>query len=199
MASNLFGPTNILNGLLGRLSERWALVDTKSGNDLVRFTSFLSCDVRNESTVVSSQVEEGSFASYNKVDSPLEVNVRLGIQGNDGELKDALDTLDSLRKSTKLVNLVMPSAEYRDLNLEMFNYTIKTELGRGVLFVDLSLKEIRQVKAEYSNEKIPEKKTAGKTQGVDKGKAQDAAASGNQSGGDTSGKPVSTLKRIKGS
>lgn len=198
MALNLFGPTTVLNGLLARLSERWALVDTKTGSDLVRFTSFLSCDVRNESTVVSSQVEEGSFASYNKVDSPLEVNVRLGIQGNDSELKDALDTLDSLRKSTKLINLVMPSAEYRDLNLEVFNYTIKTETGRGVLFVDLTLKEIRQVETQYSNEKIPEKKTTGKTQGVNKGKAQDAAAAENQSGADTAGKPVSTLKRITG-
>ena len=86
---------------------------------------FLSADIRNESKVVSAPVEEGSFATYNKVATPLEVNVTLGIQGDDSTLQDALDTLTTLQAGTQLVSLVTPNAEYPDLNLEGFNYSRK--------------------------------------------------------------------------
>ena len=57
-----------------------------------------------------------------------------------------------------------PNAEYPDLNLEGFNYSRKRENGLGVLFVELSLLEVRQVRAQYTNAKLAPRRERGKVQ-----------------------------------
>ena len=46
--------------------------------------------------MVSAPIEQGSFASYNKVDSPNYIEVQLAKQGTDDVLQAALKTLDSI-------------------------------------------------------------------------------------------------------
>lgn len=146
-----------------RAAALWTL-NTASGVPAVAFTSFLGFELRNESRVVSSQVEEGSFATYNKVETPLEVTVSLGLQGDDAELQGALDTLNALQAGTELISLVTPTAEYRDLNLEGFNYRQRREDGLGALWVELSLVGVKQVAAEYANVKLAPRRNRGKVQ-----------------------------------
>lgn len=141
----------------------WAIMDA-SGKIAIAFSSFISADMRNESQVVSAPVEEGGFASYNKTDTPFEISVSLGFQGMDGELQAALATLARLRESTELVSLVTPDSEYRSLTLKGFNYRRSREDGLGVLFVDLSFVEVRQVATRYVNVRLAERKKRGKQQ-----------------------------------
>lgn len=150
-----------------RTTGQWSL-NNASGEAVVRFTSFLSLDLRNESLVVSGPVEEGGFATYNKVETPLEVDVSLGIEGDDATLQTVLDTLDKLQAGTELLSLVTPNAEYQDLNLEGFNYRRRREDGLGVLWVDLSLVGVKQVKAEYANARVGRRKQRGKVQPVER-------------------------------
>ena len=158
--SQLIVAASTLDSWFNKSGNRWLLAD-ENGLPVVAFTSFLSADIRNESKVVSAPVEEGS---YNKVATPLEVNVTLGIQGDDSTLQDALDTLTTLQAGTQLVSLVTPNAEYPDLNLEGFNYSRKRENGLGVLFVELSLLEVKQVRAQYTNAKLAPRRERGKVQ-----------------------------------
>ena len=148
-------------------SNRWLLTD-EDGNPVISFTSFISAEIRCEGQAVSAPVEEGSFASYNKVNTPSEFAVSLGIQGDDAALQAALDTLTTLQAGTQLVNLVTPNAEYTSLNLEGFNYRRRREDGLGVLFVDLSLIEIKQVEARYTNVKLAPRKQRGRVQAEEK-------------------------------
>lgn len=152
-----------MSALPQRSSALWTL-NNASGVPAVTFTSFLGFDLLNESLVVSSQVEEGSFATYNKVETPLEVTVSLGIQGDDATLQTALDTLNALQAGTELVSLVTPTAEYRDLNLEGFNYRQHREDGLGALWVELSLVGVRQVTAQYTNVRLAPRRQRGKVQ-----------------------------------
>ncbi len=161
--SQLIVAASTLDSWFNKSGNRWLLAD-ENGLPVVAFTSFLSADIRNESKVVSAPVEEGSFATYNKVATPLEVNVTLGIQGDDSTLQDALDTLTTLQAGTQLVSLVTPNAEYPDLNLEGFNYSRKRENGLGVLFVELSLVEVKQVAAQYTNAELSPRRERGKVQ-----------------------------------
>ncbi len=159
--SQLIVAASTLDSWLNTSSNRWLLAD-ENGLPVVSFTSFLSADIRNEGQVVSAPVEEGSFATYNKVATPLEARVTLGIQGNDSALQDALDTLTTLQAGTRLISLVTPSAEYPNLNLEGFNYSLKRENGLGALFVELSLAEVKQVRARYANAKLAPRRERGK-------------------------------------
>ena len=161
--SQLLVAASTLESWLNKSSNRWLLAD-ENGLPVVAFTSFLSADIRNEGKVVSAPVEEGSFASYNKVATPLEADVTLGIQGDDATLQNALDTLTTLQAGTQLVSLVTPNAEYANLNLESFNYSRKRENGLGALFVELSLVEIRQVQAQYADARLAPRRERGKVQ-----------------------------------
>lgn len=146
-----------------RAAALWTL-NTASGVPAVAFTSFLGFELRSESRVVSSPVEEGSFAAYNKVETPPEVTVSLGIQGDDAELQSALDTLHALQAGTELLSLVTPAAEYRNLNLKGFNYRQRREDGLGALWVELSLVSVKQVAAAYADGKPAPRRNRGKVQ-----------------------------------
>lgn len=154
-----------------RATSQWSL-NNASGERVVQFTSFLSMDLRDEYTVVTGPVEEGSFASYNKVASPLEIDVSLGIEGDDATLDAALEALNQLTASTEILSLVTPESEYQNMNLESLSYRRRREDGLGVLWLDLKLIEVRQVKAQYTNAKVGERKQRGKVQGknVNEGK-----------------------------
>lgn len=142
---------------------RWTLMNA-SGDAAVTFTSFLSMELRNESLLLDGPVEEGSFATYNKIETPLEVDVSLGIQGDDAELQSTLDTLNNLQAGLELISLITPDAEYTDLNLFGFSFRRRREDGVGVLWVDLMLKSVKQVKAAYTNVRIASRKKRGKVQ-----------------------------------
>lgn len=146
-----------------RALGQWSL-NNASGERVVEFTSFISMELRDEYNVVTGPVEEGSFASYNKVASPLEIDCSLGIEGDDNTLNTALDALNELAASTEIVSLVTPETEYYNLNLHSVSYRRRREDGLGVLWLDLKLIEVRQVKAEYTNARVGEKKQRGKVQ-----------------------------------
>lgn len=144
-------------------TANWSL-NNKSGEPVVKFTSFLSMDLRDNYQVVEGPVEEGGFASYNKVASPLEIDVSLGIEGDDATLDEALEALNQLAASTEILSVVTPESEYQNMNLESVSYRRRREDGLGVLWLDLKLIEVRQVKAQYTSVKVAEQKKSGKVQ-----------------------------------
>lgn len=155
------GLDSALGGILGGQAEpEWYLMDEDGGTP-VAFTSFISMELRAEGKVVSAPVEEGSFASYNKVSSPLSIKCTLGIMGDDAELQAALHVLSILQEDTLLLSLVTPNAEYENLNLVSYNYQRRREDGLGVLYVELQLEEIRQVTVQYTNAELSPRKERG--------------------------------------
>ena len=145
-------------------TEKWALVKMEGMQDAITFHSFIDADIKDEGKVISAQVEEGSFASYNKTDSPLDVKITLAFQGTDSELQDAIETLEDLRAGLDLLGLDTPVISYADLSLEAFDYQLKRDNGRGVLYVTLHLVEVRQVEAEYTDAKLAPEQDRGKQQ-----------------------------------
>lgn len=145
-------------------SENWSLLSQEDGYDIVTFSSFISMDVKDGGKVVETPVEEGSFASYNKVDNPREVKCTLATQGTDEELQAYIQSLTDLRNGTDLVMVSTPMFLYENMNLEEFSYSLKVDDGRGVLYADLSLIEIRQVEMEYSDAKVAPQQDRGKVQ-----------------------------------
>lgn len=126
----------------------WTLLN-ESGLKAVHFTSMLSLKINDQGKAVSTPIERGSFANYNKVQSPTEINVSLGIQGASFVLSLALETLKELQRGTELVSLITPSDYYDSLTLEAHSYEQDNE--KGFLTVFLTLREIRQVGAQVGN------------------------------------------------
>lgn len=137
--------------LTGANSNEFALVDSETSLSAFDFDALIQFEVRAEGMVVSAPIEQGSFASYNKVDSPNSLEVVLAKQGTDDVLQAALKTLDSLQTTASKLNFVTPIAEYENYTLESYDFSMTNRDGLGVLYLTLRLVEIREVEPQYTN------------------------------------------------
>lgn len=157
------------------IQQEWNIM-TEGGGKLVQFTSMLGIDIRNEGTALSYPVELGSFASYNKVQSPLDIVVSLAKWGTHFEFSDILKTLDEYQAEAKKLLVVTPSAFFDSMTLESYEHRHDQRRNANMLTVDLHLVEVKEVNAETAS---PRNGTsAGK---VNSGKKQaQSGDSGNQ-------------------
>lgn len=162
-----------MNGILDNSQYgQWTVADDESGRTLVAFTSFLDMDFKGESKVLDQPTEEGGFFSYNKVENPDESYVTLAMQGDDTALSDALNALKEAKKDTRLLSVVTPSHVIAPVTLTGFNYQRRREDGLGLLVVELHLKEVRQVAAQYTAIPTRQAKNPSDASNQDRGKVQ---------------------------
>lgn len=147
--------------------------------------SVFSFNYAKESRISDFQVEAGSFASYNKVELPANPTITLNLDGTESDRTTFLNILENAATSTDLYNIVTPEVTYIDYSIERYTYDRAALRGATLLRVDVSLKEIRQVSAAFSQVTTPisNPQNASATPTVNNGKVQP--------GGDTS-----TLKSI---
>ena len=188
------GALGLLQGALWRATQtqaRWGIFDARGRalGDPTQFTGVVglgaavlgvgatlstnSVDYSKESRVSDFPVERGGFASYNKVETPAAPLVTLCFQGNEVEGRAFLAQVDAASKSTDLYSVVTPEVTYVDYNIERYNYGRHTSKGATLLIVELMLKEIRQVSAQYSvRTPVVAPKVASATPSADNGKVQ---------------------------
>lgn len=114
--------------------------------------TFLTFGNKNEWTVSDAPTERGGFASYNKVASPYEIQMRLFKSGTVAARKAFIDSIDKIAGDTNLYKIVTPEKTY--LRVNVVRYEIMREEERGAYMlnsVDIFFREIRIVRAEYTN------------------------------------------------
>ena len=122
----------------------WTL-QADGGGASVDFDVFLEMTLDAEDLVASEPIEKGSFASYNRQSSPLEIEVLLACTKSYAEQQPVLDTLEKLASGTQKVALVTPAQEYKNLALQSYSYARKSDGGAQMLVVELKLVEVREV------------------------------------------------------
>lgn len=164
------GLGSFINGLSGnsnnqgqKVTRTWNIVDD-NGERAVTFNTFFAIDVKNESKAISSPTENGSFVSYNKTQSPIEIQVVLGIKGTPETILSAVSALMELSNNETIVSLITPDQEYKSLNLIKMDYHRDASTGVDLLTVNCGFVEVRQFKSEYTNTKIAKRKSRGQTQ-----------------------------------
>lgn len=170
---------------MGSNSNEFALVDSETSLSAFDFDSLIQFEVRAEGYVVSAPIEQGSFASYNKVDSPNYIEVQLARQGTDDVLQAALKTLDTLQTTAGKVNFVTPVAEYENYTLESYDFSMNQRDGLGVLYIRLHLVEIREVAPQYTDSKsisTADAKNPADASTTDRGKTQAKTPTTSESG-----------------
>ena len=95
-------------------------------------------------------IQQGGFASYNKVQTPSNPIVILAMSGSDLDKSSFLDAIDTATKSTDLYSVVTPEVVYANFSFERYDYARHHDQGATVLVVEISLKEVREVSAQYS-------------------------------------------------
>lgn len=186
----------LVQGLLWRVFQvqtRWGIWDKKGKplGDPAKFTGLVgmvlgsaglgstlstnAVDYSKETRVSEFPVERGSFASYNKVEQPASPIVTLCLTGSEKNRTTFLNAIDKACKSTDLYSVVTPEVTYIDYAIERYNYQRRNSKGATLLIVEITLKEVRQVSAQYSQSgkgQVNQPKDAGAAPQADGGKVQ---------------------------
>ena len=117
--------------------------------------SFNALEYMQETKISDFPVEEGGFASYNKVQLPGVPTVTLALAGSQSDRSTFLNAIDAACLSTTLYFVVTPETVYGPVSLERYSYTRRSDKGATLLMVEIVCKEIRQVSAVYSTVQTP--------------------------------------------
>lgn len=158
--------SQVMNG-----GSEWTLLD-EGGGTAVTFTSFVDIDYRNEGKALSYPVEEGSFANYNKVENPLDIRVTLAVQGLDSDFEAILAKLDEYKAEAVTLSVSTPAALYEKMTLEAYAYKRSRENNAGMLVVELSLVEVREVETQVTTTVITKPKNPTSASKTNTGKTQ---------------------------
>lgn len=128
------------------LAGPWTIL-SQSGAVAVEFGSMLDVEIKAEGKAVSTPIEKGSFATYNKVQSPKEINVTLGLDGNTYAIDAALQALADLQQGAELVNVSTPTGFYEGYTIESSTVSV---IASALLEVSLRLVEVREVETRQT-------------------------------------------------
>lgn len=112
-------------------------------------------EMMRETRISDFPVEQGSFATYNKVILPANPTVTLALQGTASDRAAFLNQIDAACQSTELYSVVTPEVTYANYSIERYNLVRRAERGATLILVEISLKEIREVSASYASVTTP--------------------------------------------
>lgn len=130
-------------------AAEWAFSDNVLPN-----AGIFEMQIRCGGSVVYGNVEENSFASYNKTTEPLEITALLAFSGSDSYLQSVLARLKMLKESVTTFSIETPTYEYENFTLEHYDYALRREDGRGALYINAIFIEIKEVSVSYTDTTI---------------------------------------------
>ncbi len=164
------GLSDALNEIIGSDPVKWGIFDA-SGAPVGDYDSLFSLAYRNDSKLSDYPVEQGGFASYNKVDSPYDNIVTVTCGGTEARRAALLVALEAARKSLQLYSIFTPEATYQNSNITGIDMRREIREGANMLIVNLTVREVRQkASASFSEPKNPssfDAQSQGQVQSVD--------------------------------
>jgi hypothetical protein len=144
---------------------QWGIFD-QFGVLLIQADSIAAIDYKREYRISDYPVEQGGFASYDKVAEPSDVRVTMVISGKGTLLSNlvtggalgaivtgvdmaannraqVLNTLEALAATLDLVTVITPEQTYAGLNVVHHDYRRDNRNGFSLLTVDVWLREVR--------------------------------------------------------
>jgi len=148
-------------------TPRWGIYAPGTSEKIIEPDSVISFEYRGEARISDYPVEAGGFESYNKVQQPFDIRMKVtcagaGTLASAGSLttsglsagmtrEDFLVRLEGMKLSLDSYDLVTPDFVYNSVNLVHFDYKRTNTEGVTLLTADLYLREIRQtVEASYT-------------------------------------------------
>lgn len=134
----------------------------------VEFTGFMSLNVNVEGDALEFPIEQGSFATYNKVSSPREFELVLAVQAvSPSTLNEAIVSLDRYKTEPRKVFITTPEQYYGPLTVVRYSYSREVESAIGNLYLSITAREIIEVATQVFTTRNPTsrpRQNTGKTQ-----------------------------------
>ena len=158
-----FGGAQLINRFFGNY---WGIFD-QNGIPLLLADNVKSVKFQNRSKISDAPIEQGSFASYNKVAEPYTAEVVMTkASGGVMERGAFLALLDTLANSTDLFMVITPEAIYPNCNIISYDYARSAGDGARMIKTNIHLQEVREVEVQYTETKMPPASTEQKAGSV---------------------------------
>ena len=117
-------------------------------NDLidleVKFDSVVEMAHRKHAEVSNYRIETGSFKSFNKVETPRHIPIRLAKGGDEFGRQAFLIWLENNVKAPTLFDIYVPEVNYLGLTLADYNYRRVSSDGVDLIIADCLFQEVLQ-------------------------------------------------------
>ena len=165
LSNNVAQVTNIISllvadaaGIFGMFAPpQWGIY--ADGSPLIVADSLLDLSYRKDAKISTYPQQKGAFASYNKVQTPFDIRIKLTKGGTDADRKGFLESIDDAQKSFELYSIVMPELTYENVNITHYDYQRTSKNGLTLLTVEIWAEEIITT-AEQATTKMKEPTSA---------------------------------------
>lgn len=129
---------------------------TNSGPNLIDLFSIVDFEYKQDWSVSDYPVEKGGFQSYDKVQLPFDLRMRVAAGGPESNRQALLDRVDEIAGTTDLYNVFTPEEVFSNCNITHFDYKRTATNGVGLIVIDIWLVEVRVTStAQFSNTQQP--------------------------------------------
>lgn len=145
---------DVINLVFGGTANVWGIY--LDGSQVIEADSMAAFDLRQDLPTSDYQVEEGAFQSYDKVQLPAEIRVRVACGGDIAARQRFLASIDAVMNTTDLYDVVTPEEVYQGYNFTHRDFRRTGDQGNGLITVDLWLTQIRESsQATFTNTQTP--------------------------------------------
>lgn len=126
-----------------------------NGLPVLTYDSFVSFEYHQDWRISTYPIEGGSFETYDKVQTPGEIRIRIAAGGSTLNRFAMLQTIDAVMSTTELYDVATPEKIYLSYNFVRREY-IREADNVGIIAVDLVLMEVIQTAtAQFQNTATP--------------------------------------------
>jgi hypothetical protein len=156
--------TNITNAIFGNATQ-WAIL--LNNKPIIVPDSVISIEYRQDWNIADFPMEEGAFQSYNKVDTPFDIRLRVVKGGSNSDRQQFLSDIADAADSLFLLTILTPEVSYPSMNISHYEYRRTADNGLTLLAVDIRFVQIRvTATSSFSNTAAPSGASAFQTGSV---------------------------------
>lgn len=144
---SIAGVQNIVANAWPNVFGAWTILDHDTQLEICSFDSFYDFGYNKKTNVVQYPIENGSFASYNKQNNPVNFSVSLIKSGLNlpFQKRDFIKKLKDYTEQAKYVDIITPSGTYLNCTLSDLSFKNEPDEGSDIILARLSITEVRQV------------------------------------------------------
>lgn len=140
----------IVSGALAPIQDIAAPSLVGSGapaNFLPASASTAKFEYKQDWTIADYPIEQGGFQSYDKVQLPFDVRVRLNCSGPVAQRQAFLSTLDAMSNTTQLFDVHTPERTYANCSVSHIGFDREATAGAAMIQADIWFQQIRLTQA----------------------------------------------------
>jgi hypothetical protein len=127
--------------LFGALQAPWGIYF--NSKPIALADSVISLRYRQDWRISDYPLEQGAFQSYNKVEMPYDVLIKLAKGGSQADRYAFLSAIDAAAQSLNLYDVLTPERIFSSVNIAHVEYERTADHGKTLITVEIGLIEIR--------------------------------------------------------